>query len=365
MTNGYTVDKSGQLIESHADRSLQFKYLKLLMNTVTPTRNSSMQRPSAIKFGILLGVLGGCLIGPSHSQAKTESSDELAQRYHREEQAGIERSKAWNLKGESGAIHALKAHELTFDLCFNSKLEIGCQNVISDVHAIRDAKLKRSMLDLHLKKFKFGCENLESFYCAGLASTYQSLKLPELALETSQSMCEKNPKDGCLSLALEMKERGRTDEAHRHILRACEAEVSSCVMGLRYFASSPDIKRFEERAKADCPSGKTFHSCDVLGIYQLTKGRISEARDSLFNGCLGDYRACWLAAALDLRLKNPTSALAALKRSCNLGLGKPSAIHHQKTFSDICSKINSSGKISPTSRESINTMLDWFIREQT
>lgn len=327
-----------------------------------------MQRTSALEFstvqGIVLGTFLSILIGPTLSRAKTESI-EIHQLYGRQEQAGYERAKALRMKGPSGAAHALKAHEINFDLCFRSKFEDGCGQVVFDVLEIRDPKIKKSMLDLHLAKFKFGCENQESFFCSGLASTYASLGQPDRALDVTRAMCEKNPKDGCLSLAFEMKERDRTDEAYRYILRACEAEVSSCVMGLRYFAGSPDIKRFEERAKADCPSGQIFHSCDVLGIYQLTKGRISDARDSLFNGCLADYRACWLAAALDLRLKNPTSALAALKRSCNLGLGKPSAIHHQKTFSDICSEINSSGKISPTSRESINTMLDWFIREQT
>lgn len=321
---------------------------------------------TAMLQAILFGVFQGTLIGPVVSPAKAEELDPLENLYRRHELAGYERAKAHEKKGAAGAIHALKTYEIEFELCFESKFEIACNQVVHDVLDLRNPGLKKAKLDLHLKKFKHACEKLESFYCSGLARTYASLGKPELALKVTVEVCEKNPIDGCVTAALELKKAGRTGEAYRQILRACEADADSCTFGLRYFSASPDVARFEERAKTLCPTAALFSSCEILGTYQLAQGRVAEAKATFLNGCQTYYRGCWLAAALELRQNSSVKAIAVLKQSCNESYpSKPSDLSDQPIYSRICSEVLSSGKISQASRASIEETLDWFLREKS
>jgi hypothetical protein len=194
----------------------------------------------------------------------------------------------------------------------------------------------------------------------------ESIRKPELALKVNIEVCEKNPMEGCVDAALNLKKAGRMDEAYRHILRACEADLNSCSFALRYFSASPDVARFEERAKALCPTSSLSSSCEILGVFQLSRGRDAEAKASFLNGCQTYYVCCWLVAALELRQNSFVKAIAVLKQSCNETYpSQPTNLNNQPTYSKICSEIQSSEKISQASRASIEEKLDWFLREQS
>ncbi|MDZ4084758.1 MAG: hypothetical protein U1E10_17580 [Bdellovibrionales bacterium] len=268
--------------------------------------------------------------------------------------------------GKEGAEHALKAHKLLFDLCFNDRFERACDDVTLDVHFIRDPKVLANFLQMHLIKFKEACEEQEPFYCRGLASTYSSLNKPELSFKTFLSNCEKDPAEGCLAVAWELHKKGNVAEAHRYLLRGCEAAIWPCAMGLLHFSNSPDVKRFEERVKTDCLSSEKLSLCDILGTFQLADGRVSEARSSFLAGCRVNYQACLSAAALDFRSLKSTSGVALLKSSCSEkgSIEIPDEDENKILFGALCKEVQGSSNISANSLSRLIQRLDSNVRAQ-
>jgi hypothetical protein len=94
-----------------------------------------------------MGLFLSIFTGLNDAEAKTESL-QMHQIQLRHSDAMQERAKSLEKEGASGAMHALKTHEIEFELCFESRFEPACSQVVHDVIDLRDPVLKAAKLDL-------------------------------------------------------------------------------------------------------------------------------------------------------------------------------------------------------------------------
>lgn len=133
-----------------------------------------------------------------------------------------------------------------------------------------------------------------------------------------ENACSKNDKFACFYLGNELLNKGNEKKGFNLLQKTCESGlIEACQTLLNAPKFAKNEKSQEATLKQMCKL-KSFESCNLLGISNITKGKGQDNIIDLVNQCkLGNSISCLLSGQIFIQ-ENPKEALNMLRIGCQL-----------------------------------------------